>query len=189
MRTAPAITLALLTALTASPAAAQTEGCAEPAHREFDFWLGEWEVRQEILRPDGSWIELPARSTVRRVAGGCALAEEWRGDVLFFWEGMDAPAPLHGLSVRAFDPEAGLWRVWWLDSRRPDFGSPFEGRFEGGEGVFLREGVTADGARLLTRIRFHDAGADSVRWELAVSRDAGSSWSTLWRMRFRRADP
>jgi hypothetical protein len=185
-QTVRTVIIALFSLLAAHPANGQTEPCPGPTHRQFDFWLGDWEIRQELLQRDGSWIELPARTTVRRVAGACALTEEWRGDVLFFWEGMDAAAPLEGLSVRAFDPKARLWRIWWMDSRRPDFGRPFEGRFERDEGVFLREEVGADGAPYLTRIRFHGISVDSVRWELAISRDAGSSWSPLWRMQFRR---
>jgi hypothetical protein len=168
------------------PASGQRESCPGVSHRQFDFWLGDWEIRQELLRPDGSWIALPARNTVRWVAGACALIEEWWGEVLFFWDGMDAATPLEGLSVRAFDPEAGLWRIWWMDSRRPDFGRPFEGRFDKDEGVFLRQDVTADGVPHLTRIRFHSISVDSVRWELANSRNAGSSWSPLWRMQFLR---
>jgi hypothetical protein len=187
MATSRAVAAALVSLLAHAPASSQAELCQQPGHREFDFWLGTWEIRQELLLPDGSWLDLPARSTVTRVAGSCALMEEWRGQVRFFWEGMDAPSPLEGFSVRAYDAEAGLWRIWWLDSRRPDFGAPFEGRFVRGEGAFVREGTTADGNPLLTRIRFHDVTADSVHWELAISRDAGSSWSPLWRMRFRRA--
>lgn len=46
--------------------------CNSPAQRQFDFWLGDWEVRD----PDG---QLVGRNRIRRVVGGCGLREEWRG--------------------------------------------------------------------------------------------------------------
>jgi len=45
--------------------------CASPEHRQFDFWQGEWEVR-EAGRAAGT-------NRITRVLGGCALREEWTG--------------------------------------------------------------------------------------------------------------
>jgi hypothetical protein len=40
--------------------------CDAPAHREFDFWLGEWEVRT----PDG---KLAGTNRIEREHDGCVL--------------------------------------------------------------------------------------------------------------------
>lgn len=166
----------------ASPAPA----CRGPTHREFDFWLGSWEVTQEILAPDGSYLELSARSSVQKTLGGCALLEVWRGRVQFFWQGMTEPDSLRALSVRSFDREATQWRIHRMDSRDPVLGEPFVGGFEGGVGTFTRETRRPDGDPLLSRIRFRRPGPDRVDRELAVSTDGGATWTTLWVMRFRR---
>ena len=44
----------------------------DPAFREFDFWVGEWEVHDK----DGTFV---GANTVSLEEGGCALMEHWRG--------------------------------------------------------------------------------------------------------------
>jgi hypothetical protein len=116
--------LAIATALaTTSPGLARAQladpACTSPEARQFDFWLGDWAIEQRTLRQDGSYAEFPARTGVRPAAADCALVEEWRGTVQFFWAGMEAPAELHGLSVRAWDPAAGAWVIHWPDDITP----------------------------------------------------------------------
>jgi hypothetical protein len=48
------------------------ERCRGPEHRQFDFWIGTWEVRSG----DGT---LQGHNEIRSVAGGCGLLERWRG--------------------------------------------------------------------------------------------------------------
>jgi hypothetical protein len=42
-----------------------------------------------------------------------ALIERWEGRVSFFWEGMEEPEAMTGLSVRAYDPRAAKWFIHW----------------------------------------------------------------------------
>lgn len=42
--------------------------CDAPAHREFDFWLGQWQVHT----PDG---EMAGSNHIERGYGGCVLHE------------------------------------------------------------------------------------------------------------------
>jgi hypothetical protein len=159
--------------------------CDTPEARQFDFWVGHWDIAQRILRADGSWVELPATTVVSKDLEGCALVEHWEGTVQFFWEGMQEPLALHGLSVRAYDPTSRRWRIHWMDTRHPTFGT-FEGGFEKGTGTFLKSSTGADGKPLLTRITFSDITDESVHWSLAISRDEGAAWTTLWIMDMRR---
>ena len=182
---------ALATALVASgPPLALAQladpACTSPEARQFDFWLGDWTIEQRILRQDGSYAEFPARTSVRPTAAGCALIEEWRGTVQFFWTGMDAPAELHGLSVRAWDPATHAWVIHWLDDMDPALGEPFVGGFEEGSGTFTRTTTGPDGVERFSRIRFERRADGVVEWSLATSRDAGESWTTLWSMHMTR---
>ncbi len=170
---------------TAAAAVSGTIAPADPAHA-FDFWIGDWRIHQKILQADGSWLELPARTSVRPAVEGRALIEHWEGQVRFFWEGMADTETVEGLSVRAYDPEVGEWKIHWMDSRHPAFGDPFHGTFEGRVGTFFRRRVTERGIAD-TRVTFRPAGPDSVRWDLAVSSDGGDSWRTLWVMEMGRA--
>ena len=162
--------------------------CPGAAARAFDFWIGDWDVRQRILRKDGTWLELPARTSVAPALDGCALIERWRGRVSFFWEGMGEPEAMDGLSVRAFDPRAGKWFIHWMDTRAPRFGTPYAGNIVDGRGEFFRDLETPSGRRV-GRITFSAISADAVDWALAVSDDDKDTWRTLWTMHMRRVSP
>ncbi|KAA0226049.1 hypothetical protein EDS67_21025 [candidate division KSB1 bacterium] len=173
-----------------APALAQTGSAFPPAcqsaeARQFDFWLGEWNIVQEILQADGTWLKLDAATKVSRALDGCALLESWEGKVLFFWEGMKTAELLRGMSVRAYDAEKKKWSLHWMDTRHPQF-AVFEGSFANGIGTFLRATTTAQHQPRLTRIMFSEITASSVRWELAISTDAGANWQPLWVMNMQR---
>lgn len=161
--------------------------CGSSAYHQFDFWLGTWEIEQEILQADGSYARFPARNRVEYAASGCALVEHWRGIVQFYWERMDAPDSLYGLSVRSYDPDHHAWSIYWLDSRNATFGSPFIGGFDTGQGVFTRRVERPDGSVSLRRIVFQRTNAGGVEWVLEVSTDGGTQWTAVWRMHFTRA--
>lgn len=176
----------LAVALAASVAGAQhADACPAPEAHAFDFWIGDWRIEQQILRADGGWHELEASTSVAPTLDGCALVEHWQGDVQFFWEGMERPEPMRGLSVRAYDASSGTWRIHWMDTRTPRFDTPYVGGFAGNRGEFYREWETPQGRRV-GRITFVNLAPDSVRWELAVSSDDRASWQTLWIMNMRR---
>lgn len=124
----------------AQPCLAQDLAAVPPAcnageARQFDLWIGEWDIKQQILQADGTWLKSHAKSKVSRALEGCALVEAWEGNVLFFWEGMQRPELLRGMSVRAYDSAKKKWVIYWMDTWHPQFAS-FEGSFENGEGTF-----------------------------------------------------
>jgi len=53
-------------------AAAQPPSCSAREYRQFDFWIGEWDV----LAPDGTRA---GHNRVERIEGGCGLQENWTG--------------------------------------------------------------------------------------------------------------
>ena len=189
-------TLLLLGLLLPTPDAGTNrlaEPCVVQAGRAFDFWIGAWEIEQEILAADGSWLTFGAETTVEPALGGCALVERWSGTVQFFWESMDAPAHREGLSVRSYDPESGQWNIYWMDSRSPRFQGVYMGMIEDGHGEFFRDMFLPDtetpGGRQVGRIRFERIDDGRVEWELAIAGDDGGPWTTLWKMHMRRPVP
>lgn len=161
------------------------ETCHWPEAREFDFWIGDWTIQQQILGQDGAWLRFDAKSSISSALDGCAIIEHWQGTVQFFWEGMNAPEPMSGLSVRAYDPDTDRWYISGMDTRVPRLGGPYVGSFDENKGEFLREWETPQGKRL-GRITFANITSDSVDWELAISSDEGNSWSPLWIMKMYR---
>ena len=99
--------------------------CATPQHRQFDFWLGDWDV----TKPDG---KAAGHNRITVILGGCALREEWTG-----------ASGTHGTSLNMFDAGARKWRQTWVD----DGGTVLllTGEFKGGKMVL--EGDSPAGRR------------------------------------------
>lgn len=72
------------------------EGIPEAA--DFDFWVGDWEVRGT----DGSLL---GRNSITREPGGCVLRESWQG----------TPGT-SGTSMSFYLPSRGQWRHVWVGS-------------------------------------------------------------------------
>ena len=71
---------AALAALLAAPGAALAQtpappppACQSAEYRQFDFWLGEWEV----FLPTG---KKAGESRIESISAGCALLENWSGN-------------------------------------------------------------------------------------------------------------
>ena len=69
--------IALVIAMSAlGPRATNAQGaptpptCDAPEHRQFDFWVGEWEVRD----PSGQVV---GTNAISRSYDGCLLVERW----------------------------------------------------------------------------------------------------------------
>ena len=167
--------------IVASDASPSFSGCTGPEYHQFDFWIGEWGIKQKILQENGDWFEAEATTKVSPILGGCALMEEWQGNVLFFWEGMNEPELVKGFSVRAFDPKRQQWVISWMDSRHLRF-TEFNGVFKEKRGEFFRKQSAENGKETTTRITFAEITPASVRWELAIRSNDSKDWKILWIM-------
>ena len=156
-------------ALVAPPADAQATPpapptCAAEAHHQFDFWLGEWDVRGANGQPLGT-------SRIEGVLGGCALVEHWTG-----------AGPSRGTSLNFYDRGTGQWTQTWIDNT----GTPL--RLSGGlrEGAMVMEG-TAPGAggRLgRQRITWRPLPGGDVQQTWEQSADDGKSWTVAFDGRY-----
>lgn len=129
--------------------------CTGPEHRQFDFWIGEWDVTAGG-KPAG-------RNTIERIAGGCGLQETWTSA-----SGGD------GRSLNAYVPQDGKWHQLWLGSG----GLWME--LIGGirDGAMVMEGQTAgrNGAVIHQRITWTPRPDGRVRQLWEQSLDGGKTW-------------
>ena len=170
--------------LPAAVGAQETEApCQSASYRQFDFWLGEWDVLNIQRRPEGTQWGITGRATDRvyAVASGCGIVEHWRGST--------ATGRVLGYSLRAWNPEKKQWDLvlLWPQPNQPLFFT-LEGSFRHERGDFSRSGTDPAGNRVETRFTFSDIGPRSLRWNNGTSRDGGRTWSTTWIMEFTRRD-
>ncbi len=168
--------------ITTTQASAQA-ACQEGHYREFDFWIGEWDLDNLRLQEDGSWLNTgSATNRVFPVAGGCGVVE--------LWDGYLGNSHIRGFSVRSYDPAKEKWVLVlnWPQQNRAGFGT-LEGVFTHGRGDFIQEGQTSDGRTQTTRYSFADIGPDSFRWNDGTSFDGGQTWRTAWIMEFKKRHP
>ena len=85
----------------------------EATARDFDFWMGRWNVRNRRLRErlagSDEWEEFEATSVARLLLDGMGNEDEFR---------TDHEGGFVGMSFRFFDPEKKRWSIYWADSRR-----------------------------------------------------------------------
>ena len=81
---------------TASPAK-PPKTCSMPEHRQFDFWIGDWDV-QVSGQPAGT-------NTIQLILDGCVLQENWTGS-----KGGT------GKSFNFYDSAKGKWQQTWVDN-------------------------------------------------------------------------
>jgi hypothetical protein len=132
--------------------------CSSPENRQFDFWVGRWEVFAKAA-PD----KKVADSLIERLYSGCAIRENWMplaGD--------------SGGSLNQYRQSEGIWRQIWLDST----GSwvEFQGRWNGKtmvlEGVWPQPGHP----KQRTRMTYSPLPNGDVEQAGEVSDDDGRSW-------------
>ncbi|MEP7382645.1 MAG: DUF4440 domain-containing protein [Gemmatimonadota bacterium] len=143
-----------------------TRPCMHDAHaREFDFWIGDWDVR-----PVGAAAVGPAaRNTVTQENNGCTVMEHWV-----------APGGSAGQSFNLYDNSLGKWRQTWVDNvgGQHDYRGGLVGRDMTLEGDTPAPGGAL--GRIPTKLTFFHISADSVRQFSQTSADSGRTWTTAY---------
>ncbi|HAT29466.1 MAG TPA: hypothetical protein DCW29_01025 [Janthinobacterium sp.] len=155
---------------------------------DFDFLAGHWRISNrrllKRLQDNDEWESFDATQHNLALPGGIGnyddfIAETWRPGYV-------------GMSLRLFSPQTRLWSIYWLDNKTAGLDAagvlmpPVVGKFENGIGVFECNDML-DGKPIRVRYTWSDIGADSARWEQAMSADGGRSWEMNWRMLMQRA--
>ena len=148
---------------------------------DFDFLPGRWHIANrklvDTLDPGcDEWEEFEASSEARAMLGGGGNVDHFKSN------------GYEGFSLRLYDPEHDLWRIWWSSTARPGrLDPPVEGRFADGRARFECEDVL-EGVPIRVRFDWSDMTGDSALWQQWFSFDGGESWSLNWEMRLTRQE-
>lgn len=155
----PLLVLLLAIAQATVPASPGPRPCLAPEHHQFDFWIGDWEVRAADGRVLGT-------NRITPILDGCALQEEWTS----------ANGTIRGVSINAFDPADRRWHQTWVDtgpSRLTLTGGLVDGRM-----VMAQRSAPAGGAVDVQRITWTPLPDGRVRQHWEASGDDGAHWKT-----------
>ena len=150
---------ALLVALTAgaqTPSQVAVPRCSSAEHRQFDFWLGEWEVTQGK--------KTAGRNSIRSILNGCAISEEWSGTGGF-----------KGNSLNFYNAGTKRWHQTWIDSQGQSLA--LDGQFEAGSMTLQSAAVDTMPRHKITWTPMADK---SVRQLWQVQDERGAEWKTLF---------
>jgi hypothetical protein len=146
--------------LMAAPAAGQPAPCAAPEYRQFDFWVGTWDV----FNPQGRQV---GTNTIEHTLGGCALHEQWT-----------SAGANRGFSYNIYDRATRRWHQTWVDNGGTLL--IIDGGLVGNAMVLRGTTVNARGANVLNRITWTPVAADSVRQLWETSADDGGTWTVTF---------
>jgi tetratricopeptide (TPR) repeat protein len=126
--------------------------------RQFDFWIGEWDVKSTTGQPAG-------KSKIELLLGECVIYENWTSA---------PPQNYAGKSFNLYNSGSGKWMQTWVD----DKGAVIEfidGEYKDNKMVFV---TRPDNQNQITRLTFFNLDKNNVRQLFEVTSDAGKTWTT-----------
>lgn len=130
--------------------------CTAPEFRQFDFWLGKWNVTNpQTGKQTGT-------SEISRVSEGCAVREQWK-----------AANGTTGMSINYYDPTHHKWHQDWVGGDGTIL--HLRGELVGKAMVLSGEVKTAKGTSL-NRIIWTPLDGGKVKQEWSTSSDDGKRW-------------
>ncbi len=131
---------------------------ASPEHRQFDFWVGEWDVQNPQGQPAGT-------SSIQLILGDCTIFENWTG----------ASGTYTGKSFNIYNSSLKKWQQFWSDDKGGVL--EFEGEYKDGELRYTGESLDAKGNKIMHRLTFFNLAPDRVRQLWEQSTDGGKTWT------------
>lgn len=135
--------------------------CATPQHRQFNFWVGDWDVF------DTATGQRAGRNTVNNLLNGCTVQEHWQGI------GGDT-----GTSLNVYDTVDHRWHQTWVDNH----GGLLElsGTFNAGKMLLIGRRTNRRGRNVIDRIVWIPEADGRVRQVWTASEDSGRVWHVVF---------
>ncbi len=133
--------------------------CASEHARDFDFWVGAWEVTANE--------KVAGHNTITKILDGCVLLEEYSA----------ANGTYTGKSFNYYDDADGKWHQMWVDT--VGLRLHLSGGLADGRMVMSGERKQGDDT-IVDRITWHNNDDGTVRQVWDVSKDGGATWKPVF---------
>jgi len=157
----------------AKPTSASTtrsSSCVTPEFRQFDFWLGAWDVF-DVDKPQTAI----AHARITQILDGCVILEDYA-----------QTDGLHGQSFNIYDATAGVWRQSWVTNRGQFL--LLEGKRKEDGMAFTGSDRTSSGEQRQVRATWQPVQG-GVRETAVTSVDGGKTWKPWFDIIFRAHRP
>ena len=140
-----------------------------PVYRQFDFWIGEWDVYGLNGKKAGD-------SKIELILDSCIVLENWKS----------ANGNYAGKSFNTYNAVTKQWQQIWVDNTG---GSTeyLEGNFADNKMMF-RTGPFpfSKDTVAIRRLTFYNLSPDKARQHGEISKDNGKNWVTEYDLEYRR---
>ncbi len=151
--------LAVMMFLAIPGIAQQQPPCSSPEYRQFDFWVGEWDV----VNPKGDTV---GRSRIERIEGGCAILENYSNKKSYT-----------GRSFNIYNGAKKQWQQFWIDNQGGVL--EFAGMLVGNELRYTAESESRSGT-IRHKMTFFHISRERVRQLWEQSTDKGATWKVVF---------
>ena len=138
---------------------------AKPEFRQFDFWIGEWNVKN----PQGLTV---GSSSVQLILGSCIIFENW-----------SSATGSNGKSFNIYDTNDGRWHQTWVDDKGTF--THYIGEYSDGKLVYLADSIS-NNQKTKLRMTFTKLPNGDVRQFGESSNDDGKTWTTGYDLTYSR---
>lgn len=150
-------TLLICHCAAAQAANAAMNSCDRELFRQFDFWLGHWEVKDQTGKFAG-------RNAITAEQNGCVVVEQWQ-----------SASGSTGMSMNYYEPRSGHWKQNWVS---PDLILEMSGGLKD-DSMILEGPMQYVGQNRVTLLRgiWTPLPDGRVRQHFVESTDGGKTWN------------
>lgn len=136
--------------------------CCNETARQFDFWIGTWEVTNR----DG---KVAGVNVIELVQDSCVLRESWTS----------AQSDYTGTSYNFYNRQSGKWQQTWVDNKGGSL--LLEGNYTDGKMILSsKPAKNATGKIQVDRITWTNNPDGTIRQHWEASTDEGKTWQTIF---------
>jgi hypothetical protein len=138
---------------------------------DFDFIIGKWTLKNKHLNSRltncKEYTEFEWTVEVTKILDGIGNTDVCRRIV----DGK----PWEGRTIRIFDNQSKLWRLYWVDSNSGQLDPPVVGSFQNNIGLFFCKDMWK-GRPVIVVFKWDKTNLENPHWSQAFSDDNGKTW-------------